>query len=96
MDLGKGKPTSKDLLNHVICNWASKWRELGTQLNIDQYLMDIIERDHPSDCKSCCSEMFSKWLDINPSACWEDITTAVDNVLTNGMYLMNSIIALIV
>ena len=86
IDLGKEKPTSKELQNHVIRIWASKWRELGIQLNIDQHVMDIIERDNPSDCKSCCSKMFSKWLEINVFACWEDIITAVDNVLTNGMY----------
>ena len=85
-DLGKNKPKVKDIHNHVIWNWAPKWRQLGTQLNIDQHLMDIIEHDHPNDCEICCSKMFSKWLGSYPTASWEDIITAVDNLSSNGMY----------
>ena len=48
--------------------------------------MDIIEHDHPNDCKRCCSKMFSRWLDINPTACWKDITTALDNLPFDGMF----------
>ena len=54
--------------------------------------MDNIEHDHPNDCESCCSKMFSEWLDINPAAAWEDITTAVDNLLSNGMLKMSYLI----
>ena len=59
---------------------------MGTQFNIDQHLMDIIEHDHPNDCESCCSKMFTDWLDINPAASWEYIITAVDNLSSNGMH----------
>ena len=69
----------------MVPKWAPKWRELGTQLNIDQHLMDIIERDCHNDCESCCRKMFSKWLYNNPSVSWEDITTAVDTLLSDGM-----------
>ena len=68
--------------------WASKWRQLGTQLNIDQHLMDNIERNHQNDCEGCCSKMFSEWLDINTTASWDDIITAVDNLITNGMFVI--------
>ena len=81
----KEKPKLKDIYNHVVPKYASKWRQLGTQLNIDQHLMDNIEHDHPNDCESCCSKMFSEWLDINPPASWEDIITAVDNLSSDGM-----------
>ena len=83
---GKEKPNLKDIDNYVVPKWASKWRQLGTQLHIAEYLMDNIEHDHPSDCESCCSMMFSMWLDSNPAASWEDIIAAVDNLFTNGMY----------
>ena len=83
---GKDTPHIKDIDNHVVPKLASKWRQLGTQLNIDQHLMDIIEHDHPNDCESYCSKMFSEWLDNNPTASWEDIITAVDNLSSNGMY----------
>ena len=46
--------------------------------------MDNIEHDHPNDCESCCSKMFSEWLDNNPAASWEDIITAMDKI-SSGM-----------
>ena len=48
--------------------------------------MDNIKCNYPADCKNCCSNMFSEWLDINPSAVWEDIINAVDNLLSDGKY----------
>ena len=83
--VGKEKLTIKGLHNYVVPKWAAKWRQLGTQLNIDQHLMDNIEHDHPSDCESCCCEMFTEWLDSNPAASWNDIITAVDNLSFDGM-----------
>ena len=81
---GKDIPHIKDIHNHVVPKLAPKWRQLGALLNIDQHLMDIIENNHPNDCESCCSEMFSEWLDSNPTASWEDIITAVDNLSPDG------------
>ena len=84
--IGKCKPKIEDLQNHVVPKWASKWKQLGKQLNIDEHLMDIIDCDHPNDCETCCNEMFFEWLDCNPFASWEDIITAEDNLSTDGMY----------
>ena len=75
---------------------ASKWRELGTQLDVAQDLMDIIERDHPNDCKRCCIKLFSDWLDNNLAASWGDVITAVDGISTDGMFKSKYIIMLIV
>ena len=82
---GKEKPSIIDINNHVVPMWAPKWRQLGTELNIQEHLMNIIEHDHPDDCETCCSKMFTEWLDNSPAACWEDVTTAVDNLLS-GMH----------
>ena len=67
---------------------ASKWRELGRHLNIPKHLMENIEHDHPHDCETCCSKMFSEWLNINPDASWEDIINAVDDISFYGMYIL--------
>ena len=85
--IGKEKPNIKDIFDHVVTKWASKWRELGTQLNIDQYLMDIIEHDIPNDCKGCCLRMFHEWLDVSHVASWEDIIIAVDYLQSLGMLI---------
>ena len=85
VNLGKDKPKLNDIHDHMILNWAPQWRQLGTQLDIDKKLLDIIQHNHPNDCESCCSEMFSEWLNSNPAASWEDIITAVDNLSPDGM-----------
>ena len=69
----------------MVPKWASKWKQLGKQLNIDRHLMDIIEYDHPNDCETCCIKMFSEWLDCNPIASWEDVNAAEDNLSTDGI-----------
>ena len=85
------KPKIEDINNEIVPKWAPKWRQLGAQLNFDQHLMNIIEHDHPNDCEGCCSRMFSEWLDITPAASWEDIITAVDNLSSDGTYLITAI-----
>ena len=54
------------------------------QLKLDHHLMDNIERDYPTDCEQCCCKMLAEWLGSSPSACWEDLTAAVDNLLSYG------------
>ena len=85
INLGRQKPEIKDIQNNIVPKCAHKWRELGTKLNVDQHQLDIVEKDHPNDSKGCCARMFSIWLDSNPAACWEDIDTAVNEVLAAGM-----------
>ena len=62
LDLGREKPKIEDIDNHVVPKWVSKWRQLGRQLNISQHFMDNIECNYPTDCESCCSDMFSERL----------------------------------
>ena len=94
--IGKERPEIKDLYKYVVPKWASKWRELGTQLDVAQHLMDIIERDHPNDCMGCCIKLFSDWLDSNLTASWGDVITAVDGISTDGMFRSKCNIMLIV
>ena len=74
----------RDLANHVVPRWASKWRKFGMQLKIDYHLMDNIQQDFPSDCEMCCNKMLAEWLQSNSAACWEDLIVAVDNLLSYG------------
>ena len=82
---GKEEPKLKDIDNYVVPKWASKWKQLGAQLNVAQHLMDIIEQNHSDDCENCCGKMFAEWLNINCAPTWEDIINAVDNLSVLGM-----------
>ena len=87
--LGDEKPLMKDIDNHVVERWASKWKELGSQLNIGEHLIRNIEHDCPSDCGKCCRIMLSKWLEETSHPTWGALMSAVDEVSDNstGMYL---------
>ena len=71
----------KDLGNHVVPRWASKWKQLGTQLGICEESMEILSCNFPYNCERCCSEMLAKWLDLNRDACWGDLIAAIDKLL---------------
>ena len=58
---------------------ATYWKQLGKCLNINEDLLNIIEKDNPK-CEDGCSEMLSEWLDLNPNASWAMLFDVIDNV----------------
>lgn len=70
----------KDISNHVIPLWAPKWKQLGTQLGLQEHVINNIEHNPPHDSENHCRNMFAKWLEMNVAASWADVISAVDNV----------------
>ena len=81
----------KDIDNHVVEKWATKWKKLGSQLNIGEYVIRNIEYDHPNDCERCCRKMLSKWLDQTAHPTWGMLKTALDEISNDITGLHNSI-----
>ena len=77
----------KDIEDYVVPKLATQWKELGKQLNIDQYSLNILQKDYPNDCKKCCSKMLGDWLEENTrqNATWEILHNAIDK-LQKGTY----------
>ena len=63
--------------------YAVNWKQLGRNLEIDDTLLNIIEKDFPHDCERCCSEMLSEWLDQTPNASWKMLYNAMDKTTDN-------------
>ena len=63
--------------------YAVNWKQLGRNLEIDDTLLNIIEKDFPHDCERCCSEMLSEWLDQTPHASWKMLYNAMDKTTDN-------------
>ena len=78
MFLGNNRPELKDVNNYVVIKCATKWKQLGENLNIDEDLLNIIDKDNPNNCENCCSKVLSLWLDLNPNASWGILLDAVD------------------
>ena len=79
--LGYNRPELKEINNYVVIKCATKWKQLGENLNIDEDLLNIIDKDNPNSCKNCCSRMLSLWLDLNPNASWSILLDAVDKAI---------------
>ena len=59
---------------------ATFWKQLGKCLDIDEDLLNIIEKDNPDKCEDGCSRMLSEWLDLNSSATWAMLFDGIDKV----------------
>ena len=68
------------MTNHVVPRWASSWKELGMQLNIEEHLLQNIARNNANDCEECCSRMLYEWLDMNTNASWGILINALDKL----------------
>ena len=71
----------KDLVRCAVPRVASKWDEVGLQLNIEPYVLKNIEADG-GDVVTRCKNMFSKWLIGEPETgglqrTWESVLKAV-------------------
>ena len=78
----------KDIDNHVVIRWASHWKEIATQLNIEEHLIRNIDYDLPNNCVDCCRRMLGDWLEQEKHPTWEKLINAIDQVSENlaGLY----------
>ena len=77
----------KDIDNHVVGKWASKWKELGGQLNVGEEVIRNIQHDF----ERCCHNMLETWLDqtAHLTCTWKILINALDNVSSEppaGLY----------
>ena len=68
----KSRPDIKDINNHVIKQYAIYWKQIGVELGVNTYHIANITENTASrklrQVEECCSQMFQKWLNIDPSA----------------------------
>jgi len=57
-----------------------KWYNLGLQLEIEDYDLQTIERNHPQDQEGCKRDMFRTWLNICPQASYRQLVQALVEV----------------
>ena len=62
----------------MVIKYATNWKQLGRNLEIDDNLLNIIGKDNHDDCETCCSKMLSQWLDLTPNASWKMLHNAMD------------------
>ena len=72
------RPAEKDLQRYITPNYATNWREIGIQLNLTNGDLSIIEEDNPHNVMKRCNAMLFKWLEMDNSASWQKLFTAID------------------
>ena len=69
-----------DLHRYIVPKFATRWMELGIQLEIPKYSLDAIavnKMHHPSYSEQCCLAMLEKWIEITPNATWNILQQAI-------------------
>ena len=91
--IGSGRPTLKDLYDHVVIKVADKWRDLGVQLlrSDQERSLNIIEVDHPRDAIGCCKYLFEKWVETNADATWNMLIIALRSPAVQLDYLASQL-----
>ena len=72
-------PKPKDLYQHVTPHYAADWIEIGTQLGLPIGELRAIEAGYPTNVKWCCNRMLEKWLEMDPTASWGKLFTAIES-----------------
>ena len=77
--IGSDKPTTKELVTYAN-EVATNWYYLGIQLDLRDKQLDIIKSDNPLDTKMCCTKMFQYWVQEDPTASWNKLIHALENI----------------
>ena len=59
---------------------ASKWYDLGVQLELDVNKLNTIKANHPGDVEQCCTDMYQFWLQSDLQASQEKLAIALQNI----------------
>ena len=71
-------PTLKLLQKELHCTVASKWEDIGIQLDIEQGLLDEVKSDNHGNSGSCLREMLKIWRKrMDPMPSWINLTEAL-------------------
>ena len=82
-----GRPSMRDLNNHVIPLVAIRWYDLGLELLETQHERDLeIIEENNNEVKKCCRKMFSKWLETqSDNASWDQLIQAIKTIKLNNV-----------
>ena len=78
------RPSPKDLQRCVTPKYATRWRELGIQLDLTDDALSIIKEDNSHDVTRRCNVMLSEWLKVDTEASWQKLFTAIDTCTRSG------------
>jgi len=69
-----------NILNVPAVVRTNDWKDVGLELGVEEYVLDIIDRDCLGRTNDCKREMFSYWLENDLHKSWEKVSCAVKTV----------------
>lgn len=82
-------PSLAYLSEHITPKYAADWSVIGMLLGIPSGELKIIEAENPTDLKWCCNKMLEKWLEIDPTASWKKLLTAIHSPAVSATHEHN-------
>ena len=71
----------KDLYRYVTRKYATEWYNIGIELGLELYVLDIIHKDNPQQSITCFQRTLAIWLQQNTDdATWGMLEAALTNV----------------
>ena len=86
---GKDIPVLKDLLL-IIPQYAAYWREIGKELELKHYHLEIIDLDnayHPYRTTQCFRCVLEQWLKEISSPTWGKLDDAIKGIYYQTTYV---------
>ena len=77
-------PKLKDLHQYITPLYAADWKEIGTLLGLPSRELKAIEAGYPTNVKWCCNQMLEKWLEMDPTASWRKLFTAIESLAVSS------------
>ena len=80
--VGSDQPKIPELHDLVKVKVSPQWKDLGNQLLSTEQAckLDVIQADHPGDSEKCCTIMFHYWLQVDTTASWDKLITALQHI----------------
>ena len=81
--VGSDRPKLSELHKHVKKEVSTRWYDLGLQLLEDPEQvnqLNIIQYNNSKDSEKCCAELFEYWLQVDTTASWNKLITALQQV----------------
>ena len=72
-------PLLEELCQYITPQYATEWEVIGILLGVPAGTLDIIEYDNSRRTTDCCNAMLKKWLEIDDTASWNKLLTAIES-----------------
>ena len=75
----------RDVDNFLKYGIVDEWRDLGSELDLENSILAAIELNHKQNVERMRQEMIGKWFASSPQPCWETVIQALQRIDQNRL-----------